>query len=118
MVGSRESCLCVLLVGLALPVHGQRPATLPGAWPLTGAAGTDAGAPAPLPDRSVELPRDEPGRIVPGVDVSAGFLYDGRDPTALHDSEQVRPSDRALPREANDQPRAVPGVSITVPLGR
>jgi hypothetical protein len=116
MAGWRNACLGVLLVAVAWPVLGQRAVTLPGAWPLTGQP--PAQEQAPLPDRRIEIPLGEPGRIAPGVDVSAGFLYEGRDPTALHDSEQARPADRAIPREANDQPRAVPGVSITVPLGR
>jgi hypothetical protein len=115
-VSAAVTSLC-LLAGSA---HAQRVPTLPGAWPLTGAppAGEASLAPAPLPDRSLEIPRSDGPALLPGVDISAGEMFGGTDPTRPRDTERIRPSDRTLPREAGDQPRAVPGVTITVPLGQ
>jgi hypothetical protein len=109
----------ILAVLAAAPALAQRVPTLPGAWPLTGTPpSAEAAPPPPLPDRGVVIPRSEPGALIPGVDVSAGWLFEGADPTIRRDSEGIRPTDRALPSEARDQPRGVPGVTLTVPLGQ
>jgi hypothetical protein len=104
---------CAALV----PAVAQHVPTLPGAWPLTGQR-DDGTEPAPLPDRSIEIPREQPGSLIPGVGVSAGYLFDGRDPLAGSDPGNVLAGDRELPREYSDQPEAAPGLSITVPFGR
>jgi len=106
----------VLGASLVFEATAQRLPTLPGAWPLTGQPETQQQA--PLPDRRLEIPTAGGAALLPGMDVSAGYLFEGSDPGVIRDSEAIRPSDRARPREANDQPRAVPGVTLTVPLGR
>lgn len=110
----------IIVATLAISTLGvataQRVPTLPGAWPLTGQPSVADNS--PLPDRSIEIPRAERGGLIPGVDVSAGYLFEGQDPTVRRDTESIRPGDRTVPREANDQARAVPGVTLTVPLGR
>lgn len=90
--------------------------TLPGAWPLTGQP--QAQQTAPLPDRSIEHPTAESAPVLPGVDVSAGYMFEGTDPGVVGDAGSIQRTHRARPREANDLPRAVPGVTLTVPLGR
>lgn len=105
------------LVLLALPAASQRLPTLPGAWPLTGAPPAAEATPLPLPDRRIEIERTDQGAAGLGVDVSAGYLFEGRDPT-MHADEPIGPSHRELPRGARDQPAAVPGVTVTVPLPR
>ena len=65
-----------------------------------------------------EYPDKNHGLRVPPIALSAGYLFEGSDPGVVRDSEAIRPTDRARPREANDQPRAVPGMTLTVPLGR
>lgn len=111
--------LITIVTLLATPALAQRVPTLPGAWPLTGAPPSAEATPAPpLPDRSLEIPARPGAALIPGVDVSAGWLFEGTDPTIRRDNEGIRPSDRTLPAEARDQPRAVPGVTLTVPLGQ
>lgn len=118
MALSRHALVCALVAAAVLPATGQQLPTLPGAWPLTGQRHGTTGAAVPLPDRRIEIPAPAQTGILPGVDVSAGYLFEGQDPTRPRTDEQIRPSDRTIPREANDQARAVPGMTITVPLGR
>lgn len=109
----------LLMPPASVPAAAQRATTLPGAWPLTGAPGSAAAAPAPsaLPDRRVDIPDATRPQVAPGVDISAGYMFEGQDPTVRPDGDGRRPRDRYIPREANDQPRAVPGVTVTVPIG-
>jgi hypothetical protein len=106
----------VLAASIVFEAMAQRVPTLPGAWPLTGQPQSQEQV--PLPDRSIESPTAGGSALLPGMDVSAGYLFEGSDPGVVRDSEAIRPTDRARPREANDQPRAVPGMTLTVPLGR
>jgi hypothetical protein len=100
------------------PAAGQRTFTLPGNWPLGSAqpappSRTDT---LPLPNRKVEIPSQQATQVVPGVDITAGYLFEGSDPTQRRDSDRIAPSHRQLPSEAKDQPKPVPGVTFTVPL--
>lgn len=124
MVRTLQVALACLAVAAVAPAVAQRgPAlpgapTLPGSWPLTGgAAAQPAPGPSALPDRRIDIPDATRPQLAPGVDVSAGYMFEGQDPTVRPDGDGRRPRDRYIPREANDQPRAVPGVTVTVPIG-
>lgn len=111
--------LCWLAASAVASAAAQRNLTLPGTWPLTGVTGQAAtAAPPPLPNRRIEIPVIEQPRLVPGAEVRAGYMFEGQDPTIRPDADGKRQKDRIIPREANDQPRAVPGVTVTVPIGR
>lgn len=114
-IPSRALAAALAIAAMPSGAAAQRVPTLPGAWPLTGAPPAASAAPLPLPDRGIEFERTDRPTGSGGVDVSAGYLFEGRDPT-LHEAEPIGPSHRELPRGARDQPPAVPGVTVTVPL--
>jgi hypothetical protein len=118
--GFRIRTVIACLAGTTCLAQAQNRTLLPGAWPLGNPAAPriEAAPVAPLPDRSIAVPEANvatPG-LLPGVGLEAGMIGDGFDPTRRPDNERIRPSDRDLPREAQDQPRAVPGMTLTVPF--
>lgn len=121
MAAGVRLCIVVVCLGALGPAaQAQNRTLLPGAWPLGNPAAPriEAAPSAPLPDRSVVIPEANvatPG-LLPGVGLEAGMIGEGLDPTRRPDAERIRPSDRALPAELGDQPRAVPGMTLTVPF--
>lgn len=118
--GVRFRVVVASLAALTTVAQAQTRTLLPGAWPLGNPAAPRAEATplAPLPDRSVTVPEANvatPG-LLPGVGLEAGMIGEGLDPTRRPDADRVRPGDRDLPREMQDQPRAVPGMTLTVPF--
>lgn len=111
-------CLAALLV--AAPALAQAPrgnATLPGAWPLGRSTSPEAAPKLPLPDRSIAIPGNSNPSVLPGgMDIQAGMIGEGMDPTRRPDNERIRPSDRTLPTESANVAPAVPGMTLTVPL--
>jgi hypothetical protein len=70
-----------------------------------------------LPDRSIAIPGGQGGGLLPGgVEIQAGMIGEGMDPTRRPDVERIRPSDRTLPAEAANVAPAVPGMRLTVPI--
>jgi hypothetical protein len=113
--------LGVLLATASAPVLGQtaRPnATLPGAWPLGLPTRSAEAAPLqPLPDRRITIPGDNGTSLLPGgIEIQAGMIGEGMDPTRRPEADRIRPSDRTLPTEAVNVAPAVPGMTLTVPL--
>jgi hypothetical protein len=118
--GFRIRIVIACLVGTTCLAQTQNRTLLPGTWPLGNPAAPrlEATPLAPLPDRSIAVPDTSattPGWL-PGVGLEAGMIGEGLDPTRRTDGDRIRPSDRDLPREAQDQPRAVPGMTLTVPF--
>jgi len=111
-------CLAALLA--AAPALAQAPranATLPGAWPLGRSNSAEAAPRLPLPDRSIAIPGGQGGGLLPGgIEIQAGMIGEGMDPTRRPDVERIRPSDRTLPAEAGNVAPAVPGMRLTVPI--